>query len=146
MKMSFDPPPDRQEIESLSRSIAYCGLICGLCDPSGECLCRNHQCRKLKSEAGCHQHDCCVRKGLSGCWECSDFPCDQDMFSPAHGSVRLHAFVRCIREEGAEKLAEYVLNNEKRGILYHRSGFSGDYDGLPDEEAVLRLLRSGRHT
>jgi len=62
------------------------------------------------------------------------------MFSESH-DIRIRAFVRCAREEGVEKLAEYVLRNQENGIKY---GYKQDYDGLGSEEAVLRLLRTGR--
>jgi hypothetical protein len=62
-----------------------------------------------------------------------------DMFSEAH-DIRLKAFVRCAKEDGVEKLAEYVLRNQQNGIMY---GHKKDYDGLESEDAVLRLLRIG---
>ena len=62
------------------------------------------------------------------------------MFSEAH-DLRLRAFVRCDKEEGPEKLAEYVLRNEENGIKYgHHQG----YDGLDNEDLVLKLLRTGQ--
>lgn len=62
------------------------------------------------------------------------------MFSNSH-DIRLRAFVRCAKEEGIDKLAEYVLRNQNNGICY---GYQKDYDGLGSEEAVLKLLRSGQ--
>jgi hypothetical protein len=62
------------------------------------------------------------------------------MFSHNH-DIRLRAFIRCAREEGIERLAEYVVTNQKNGIMY---GYQKDYDGLESEEAVLRLLRTGK--
>jgi hypothetical protein len=62
------------------------------------------------------------------------------MFSDSH-DIRLRAFVRCAKEEGVEKLAEYVLKNQQNGICY---GHQRDYDGLGSEEAVLKLLRTGK--
>lgn len=62
------------------------------------------------------------------------------MFSDSH-DIRLRAFVHCAKEEGVEKLAEYVLINQQKGILY---GHQKDYDGLVSEEVVLKLLRTGK--
>jgi len=62
------------------------------------------------------------------------------MFSNSH-DIRLRAFARCAKEEGLEKLAEYVLRNQQNGILY---GHNKDYDNLGSEEAVLKLLRTGQ--
>ena len=54
--------------------------------------------------------------------------------------IRIRAFVRCAKEEGIEKLAEYVLVNQEKGIKY---GHQKDYDGLNSEEEVLKLLKTG---
>lgn len=48
------------------------------------------------------------------------------MFSDSY-DIRLRDFVRCAKEEGIEKLAEYILVNQEKGIKY---GYQKDYDGL----------------
>jgi hypothetical protein len=128
--------------KEISDNIGYCGLVCSFCHLSescGGCKTSNNCCSKNLSETGCFQYDCCVSKKLNGCWECSDFPCNHDMFSESH-DVRLRAFVRLAKEEGIQKLAEYVLKNQQNGILY---GHNKDYDHLGSEEAVLTFLRTG---
>lgn len=52
----------------------------------------------------------------------------------------MRAFIRCIKEDGMQKFISYLEQNEKDGIVYHRSGVIGDYDSLNENE-VLRLLR-----
>jgi hypothetical protein len=65
------------------------------------------------------------------------------MFAPAHG-VRIKAFVRCAKEDGVAKLAEYLQRNAEQGVRYHiENTENGDYDNLDDEVQVLRLLRTG---
>jgi hypothetical protein len=54
--------------------------------------------------------------------------------------IKMRAFVRCIKEEGIQKFIEYLEQNEKDGIVYHRIGVIGDYD-LSSESEVLNLLR-----
>lgn len=44
------------------------------------------------------------------------------------------------KNEGIERLAEYVLRNQKNGIMY---GWNKDYDNLGNEEAVIDLLHNG---
>ena len=61
------------------------------------------------------------------------------MFSDSH-DIRLRAFVRFIKDEGLEKLARCIIENEKKGIKY---GFQKDYDGLETEDDVIRLLKTG---
>ena len=57
------------------------------------------------------------------------------------GSVCM-AFVRCVREDGADALASYLAANEAQGLLYHRDTvhFTGDYDISEDEAEILRHL------
>ncbi len=126
----------------LQDSIAYCGLICSLCRSDGSCFCKgeNH-CGKRLSEKGCYQYNCCTAKELAGCWECSEAPCGMDMLAPE--KIKLRAFIRCIKEDGIDRFSQYIAANDKRGIVYHRCGITGDYD-LETEEAVLALLRTGK--
>lgn len=130
-------------INEVADSIAYCGLACKLCHLAGTCDgCKSEKncCGRHLSTSGCYQYNCCKERGLNGCWKCKDFCCGKDMFSDSH-DIRLRAFVRCVKEEGLNKLAEYVLRNQQNGIHY---GHNKDYDGLGSEEAVLRLLRTGQ--
>ena len=126
--------------QQIANSVAYCGLVCGLCRPDGGCDCRSaNQCGKQLSPKGCFQHDCCIEKGYAGCWECPDFPCGKDM----QKSLRVRTFVQCIREDGLKAFAGYILRNQENGVIYHYEGsYSGDYE-LDTEEAMLRLLRTG---
>ena len=61
------------------------------------------------------------------------------MFSDSR-DLRIRAFVRFIKDEGLEKLAECIIENEKKGIRY---GHQKDYDGLETEEDVIKLLKTG---
>ena len=128
-------------------SIARCGLICALCRDDCNCKTDNH-CGKQLSPDGCFQATCSTEKGLNGCWECADAPCDKDMFTPIapglrSGRRKLRAFITCIREDGLEKFAQYIANNAHLGIVYHREGTFGDYD-LNANDEILRLLRTGK--
>ena len=130
--------------DELAKTIAPCGLICGLCGEASRCkgCCTDEGCARA---AVCYQRKCCAERGIKGCWKCPDFPCGHDMFSLEH-DIRLTAFVRCAKEDGPKALAAYVLKNQDNGIIYHRdkTAHTGDYDGLGDEAAVLELLRNGK--
>ncbi len=127
---------DRQ---SLIDSIAYCGLVCGKCHQRDTCDGCKNTARLCSRSAVCFQRSCCLQKGLEGCWECPDFPCGQDMHSSSH-DLRIRAFVRFIRDEGAGTLIDCLLQNEQRGIYY---GYMRDYDGKASEDEVIRLLTTG---
>jgi hypothetical protein len=127
---------DRQ---ALTNSIAYCGLVCGMCHLKAECdFCKNTASLCARSEV-CFQRDCCVQRGMEGCWECDEFPCGRDMHGPGH-DLRIRAFVTFIKAEGADALVDCLLRNEALGIHY---GKDRDYDGKGSEEEVIRLLKTG---
>lgn len=127
------------ENKEIADSIAYCGLICGMCQPAHICHCKteNH-CGKRLSKEGCFQYQCCIEKGLKGCWECELAPCGKDMLAP--DKIKLRAFIRCMKEDGLENFDKAIKNNAQQGVVYHRKGIYGDYD-LETEEEVLALLR-----
>jgi len=128
--------------EKIAKSISYCGLLCGLCSADGSCDCRSaNHCGKKASAEGCFQYECCSKRGFAGCWECPDFSCDKDMFNDDH--LRLKVFVKCIKEDGIEAFSQYIARNLEKGILYHRNGYTGDYD-LDTEDEILSLLRNGK--
>lgn len=57
---------------------------------------------------------------------------------------RVRAFVKCVKEDGMEKLSEYLIKNKDKGIFYHKpDGSKGNYDVVNDEESILKLLRTG---
>lgn len=128
------------ETKQLEKSVACCGLICGLCNTTGSCSCRGDHCGKRLSPDGCYQYDCCKRKNINGCFECEDAPCGRDML--AADKIKMRAFVRCIKEDGIERFSGYIVKNMENGVVYHRKDIFGDYD-LESEEAVLALLRTG---
>ncbi len=128
--------------KEVAESIAYCGLVCGMChlaDTCGGCRSETNCCGNHLSELGCYQYDCCIRNGYDGCWECAEAPCGEGMFAEGH-DIRLRAFVRFIRIEGKEKLAELLVRNAQMGIQY---GHGRDYDRLGSEESVIQLLTTG---
>lgn len=127
--------------KQIADSVAYCGLLCFLCQPAHVCSCRtDNHCGKRLSPDGCFQYTCCTAKGLNGCWECPNAPCGKDML--AEGKVKIRAFVTCIKEDGLDRFSEYIVRNADNGVVYHRDGILGDYD-LESEADVLKLLRTG---
>jgi hypothetical protein len=121
------------------KGIAYCGLACCVCSENESCPgCRMDGC---KNKADCRSYRCCVQKGLSGCWECSSFPCDNPMLQ----KIRVRVFARYIGIYGEENLISCLGKNAEAGIQYHYEGqLIGDYDRLETEEAIFDLIRYGR--
>ncbi|MCD7740854.1 MAG: DUF3795 domain-containing protein [Ruminococcus sp.] len=130
--------------EKVEKSIAPCGLICELCSERSHCKGCNFS---KKDELGCccYQRMCCDNKKISGCWECQDFPCEKDMHDVSQHGVRLVAFVRYAKIIGLHSLAECIVKNEEKGILYQSDpvNYTGDYDGFNTEDEVIELLMKG---
>lgn len=121
------------------KGIAYCGLACCICGENATCAgCRNEGC---KDKDWCKNFNCCKTKGLSGCWECSDFPCTGSTLD----KIRIRTFSRFIKEYGEEKLINCLERNEKAGMVYHYSGkLIGDYDTPQTEEGIVELILNGK--
>ncbi len=125
--------------QALVDSIAYCGLVCGLCHLSAQCDGCKNTAKLCGRSAVCYQRACCIQRGLEGCWVCGEFPCGKDMHAPPH-DLRIRAFVAFIKAEGKETLVDCLMRNQARGIHY---GHNRDYDGLASEEQVIELLKTG---
>ena len=118
-------------------SVACCGLICAL----DSCYKNCDGCRSGKGcgDSQCFQKECCKKRNIDGCWQCSDFPCENGYFSDNNTSKG--QFVGCvqfIRKEGIEKYVERVIRNSSQGIKY---GLKGDYANKTIEE-VLKMLEA----
>lgn len=117
------------------KGIAYCGLACCLCAQSRTCPgCQTGGC-DLHGE--CRHYHCCREKGLSGCWECTDFPCAGGMLD----NKRIRAFAAFAGAYGADELVRRLMRNKADGIVYHRDGqCAGDYDQGQTQEALHQMI------
>ncbi len=125
----------------LISSVAYCGLVCRLCHLANECDGCKETANKCSAHAerekGCFHRDCCIRQGLKGCWECPEFPCQEQMFAgPTRGE--LIGFCRFIREEGLESFIDALLANEQKGLPYGKLSY-----GDKTEAEVVAMLQAG---
>ena len=129
-------------IHDIVHSIAYCGRICIFChlaEKGQGCREQSEKCCCSIRKESCRPYQCGIEKELDGCWECSSFPCEPDMFEAEH-SVRLQAFIIFLRIFGKEKLAIQLLRNNQKGIEYEKH----HYDGLDSEDDVIALLLFGK--
>lgn len=120
------------------RGIAFCGLACCVCRENGNCAgCRKGGCGERET---CRNYQCCSQKGLEGCWECGDFPCDAPMLA----KTRVRAFAEYVAEYGKERLMAALKRNEECGVLYHYDGqLTGDYDLFQRKEEIIAFLERG---
>ena len=87
----------------------------------------------------CENRRCSEEKGLGGCYECS-VSCEKGLLK----KMKPQAFKAFVARYGAEELMDCLERNEKDGIVYHRDGITGDYDGFDDMETLIRFIREGK--
>lgn len=117
-------------------NVAYCGLACCVCSENDKCVgCQNGGC---DIHGWCKNYNCCREKGLNGCWECADFPCEGGMLN----KPRIRAFALFAKEYGVEELTKCLLLNKENGIIYHYEGqLIGDYDKCETEEEIIMMIK-----
>jgi len=122
-------------MEELRDTVGYCGLICGVCPGMGKCDCKT---APKPEAADCYQRNCCMAKGIAGCWECEQFPCDQGFYAPDNAWRGLClASVGYVRDQGLDALVELVTR--KHGTRMDH----GPYVHKTQEEA-LQLLQAAQ--
>ena len=121
------------------KGFAYCGLACDLCSHGEECAgCRNGGC---KQRDWCRVQRCCREKEIDGCWECTAFPCAEEMLQ----KPRVQAFVRLIGRMGEDAFSTVLEKNECAGVLYHHAGkLTGDYDVFTAADEIEEFILADR--
>ncbi len=121
------------------KDLALCGLACVLCSADD---CPGCKTRGLTDGCDCTVYNCAAKRELDGCYQCDDFPCEEDMLQ----GVRNRAFSQYARQFGKKDLLERLRINWENGIAYHKpGGLKGDYDQLDTADDILRLIRFGSH-
>lgn len=121
------------------KDIGLCGLGCVLCSEEACPGCKARGCKEVDN---CTVYKCALAKGLDGCYQCEDFPCDEGMLK----GIRNRAFNRYAREFGKQALLNRLQDNYDNGIVYHRpGGLTGDYDSLGTEDEIMQLIQFGNN-
>ena len=116
--------------------IARCGLACCLCSENDRCAgCESGDC---PGQSWCDNRRCSIERGVDSCRSCGE-----DCVKGLLGKIKPRAFNLFIRRYGEEALLDCLEANEKRGVVYHRSGIIGDYDDFDDVEALIRFIQTG---
>jgi len=58
--------------------------------------------------------------------------------------IKPYGFTLFIKRYGLERLFDCLEENEKRGIVYHREGITGDYDDFDDVERLIKFIKTGK--
>ena len=116
-----------------------CGLACCLCSENSNCIgCRSDGC---PGKEWCENRKCSVEKGVSSCADCGA-ECGKGLL----GKIKPLGFTMFIRRYGEEKLLSCLERNEKNGVVYHREGIVGDYDGFGEPEKLIEFILTGKKT
>ncbi len=117
--------------------IARCGLACCLCSENTRCGgCDTEAC---PGTSWCENLRCSLEKGLAGCRDCKE-DCRKGMLAKS----KPYGFTLFAKRYGAEALLDCLERNERAGVVYHREGVTGDYDGFDDVEALIRFIQDGK--
>lgn len=120
------------------KDLALCGLACVLCSHEDCPGCKERGC---KEGSDCSVYQCATGKGLDGCYQCDDFPCEEKMLQ----GVRNRAFNRYAKEHGKQALLDRLCDNFEKGIVYHKpDGLKGDYDMIDTENEIIQLIQFGK--
>ena len=94
----------------LIKTVAPCGLICGICK-HGQENCQ-HACNDGGGYEECFQKKCCIKKGIDGCWQCDNFPCSTGHFAKGEGFRGINiASCQCIKDDGIDNFVKRVVTN-----------------------------------
>ncbi|MDE6580560.1 MAG: DUF3795 domain-containing protein, partial [Ruminiclostridium sp.] len=85
----------------------------------------------------CEVRKCSAKKGLSHCYECGEAEnCQKGIMN----KLKPKGFTLFAKIHGTEHLLNCLERNEEKGIKYHVSGITGDYDGCKDIEELFGML------
>ena len=118
---------------------ARCGLACCLCTENEHCGgCHADECR---GKDWCEVRKCAIEKGFSHCFECENADkCDKGILA----KQKPKAFTVFAKKFGEESLLDCLEHNENNGVVYHRSGIEGDYDGFESVDALIEFIKTGK--
>ncbi len=75
---------------------------------------------------------------------CHCYECGENCRKGLLGKMKPYAFTQFARAYGEDELLDCLERNERRGVVYHREGITGDYDAFDDVDALIRFIRTGR--
>ena len=117
--------------------IARCGLACCLCSDNKTCKgCNSEDC---PDKEWCENRKCSAEKGLGHCYNF-----DKDCRMGLLNKVKPYAFTLFAKRFDEERLLDCLEQNEKQGVVYHRSGINGDYDAFDDVERLIEFIKTGK--
>lgn len=119
--------------------IARCGLACSLCSENTVCTgCRDDACA---GKDWCENRKCSREKNFAACYECPE-NCRKGMLAKS----KPYGFTQFAKRYGVSELLDCLERNEANGVIYHRNGIVGDYDGFDSAEDLAKFIKTGKRT
>ena len=116
--------------------IARCGLACCLCSENDHCRgCNSGDC---PDKEWCENRKCSIEMKIEHCYACP-IECRKGLLA----KIKPYGFTVFAKKYGAEALLNCLEENEKNGIVYHRSGIVGDYDAFEDVDSLIQFIQTG---
>lgn len=116
--------------------IARCGLACCLCSENVKCNgCNSNEC---PDNDKCENKKCSIEKNILYCYMCHE-DCKKGLLN----QIKPYTFTMFMKKYGKDKLLDCLEENEKKGIVYHRNGFNGDYDDFDDVDQLIHFILTG---
>lgn len=117
--------------------LGRCGLACCLCSENHSCSgCNAGNC---PDKDWCENRRCSLEKNHEHCFDC-DSLCQKGLLSKR----KAYGFSLFAQRYGETALLDFLERNEKAGVVYHREGIVGDYDGFDDVEKLIRFIQTGK--
>lgn len=114
--------------------IGRCGLACCLCSENDKCSgCNSGNC---PDKDWCENRKCSISMNIEHCYDCRE-NCTKGILS----KIKPYAFTQFAKRYGIDCLLDCLEANEKKGIVYHRDGIIGDYDGFDDVEKLIDFIK-----
>ena len=114
--------------------IARCGLACCMCtENEGDAIPANVPTAAAAKTGGVSL------KEESHCYACPE-KCEKGML----GKIKPRVFGMFAKQYGENTLLDCLERNEVKGVVYHRTGFNGDYDDFTDEVSLMEFIRNGK--
>jgi hypothetical protein len=102
----------------LTRTVAYCGLVCGVCAHATPQVAGCAGCREGGGAKNCYQRECCVGNGLDGCWQCEEFPCDKGFYADEAWKGLCIGAVQCVKDIGIREYVDRLVARLGRTVDY----------------------------
>ena len=74
------------------------------------------------------------------------FECREDCRKGLLAKIKPYGFTEFARRFGMDTLLDCLEANERKGVVYHRQGITGDFDDFEYVENLIEFIKTGERT